>query len=93
MHGVVGLTKSVALEHAAQGIRVNAVCPDAVRTPMTDAVIEQMPEMEQGYIELKPLRRMAEPAEMASAVLWLRSDEASCVTGESMRIDGGICAQ
>lgn len=91
-HGVLGLTKSAALEYANQGIRVNALCPGATKTAMTDSVIERNPEFEDAYINMEPMHRMGQPEEMAEAVLWLCSDAASFVTGHAMAVDGGLCA-
>ncbi|MCX7621528.1 MAG: glucose 1-dehydrogenase [Acidimicrobiales bacterium] len=91
-HGVVGLTKSVALEYARQGIRVNVVCPGSVRTPMLagfvggdEAALEHMGRM-------APQGRLAEPTEIAAAIAWLCSDEASYVTGHALAVDGGVLA-
>jgi len=92
-HGVIGLTQSAALEYAQAGIRINAVCPGAIKTPMTDAVIRDMPEMAEAYPHMEPMGRMGFPDEIAEAVLWLCSDAASFVTGHAMAVDGGLCAQ
>lgn len=90
-HGVIGLTKSAALEYAARGIRVNDVCPGMIRTPMVDKMIAegQGPELESALKTLVPMNRMGRPEEIADAVLWLCSDAASYVTGQSISVDGG----
>lgn len=92
-HGVVGLTKTAALECSRIGIRVNAVCPGAIRTPMIDAFIGGDPEREASMNALQPMGRMGTPEEVANAVIWLCSDAASFVTGACLVVDGGITAQ
>jgi len=89
-HGVIGFTKSAALEYATRGIRVNAVCPGLIWTPMVDQMVaggqgEAMKQMVQSV----PMRRAGRPEEIADAVLWLCSDAASYVTGQSISVDGG----
>jgi NAD(P)-dependent dehydrogenase (short-subunit alcohol dehydrogenase family) len=91
-HGVVGLTKTVALEYAQQGIRVNCVCPGYIRTPMTAQGMRD-PELRQRIIAREPIGRVGEPEEIAEAVVWLCSDAASFVTGHTMTVDGGYVAQ
>lgn len=88
-HGVLGLTKTVAREVAAAGIRVNAVCPGTTRTPMLEAFMAGDPEVEQRLSRVSPLKRLAEPHEIAAAVVWLCSDAASYVDGHSLIVDGG----
>ena len=90
-HGVVGLTRHAALKHARAGIRVNAVCPGVIETPMTDSVAAN-PEIRKIMESMTPMGRMGQPEEIASAVLWLCSDQASFVTGHAMVIDGGATA-
>src|SRR6266404_4490221 len=90
-HGVIGFTKSAALEYATRGIRVNAVCPGMIQTPMSDKMIaegqgEELNAMLKAYV---PMGRMGRPEEIADAVLWLSSSAASYVTGQSISIDGG----
>jgi len=89
-HGVIGLTKAAALDYPTRGIRVNAVCPGVIQTPMVDratggsaAAIEQLTAQE-------PMGRMGQPEEIADAVLWLCSDGASFVTGHALVVDGGM---
>lgn len=90
-HGVIGFTKSAALEYATRGIRVNAVCPGMIRTPMLDNMIAagQGEELKTMLKTLVPMGRMGRPEEIAGAVLWLCSDAASYVTGQSISVDGG----
>lgn len=92
-HGIVGLTKSVALDYATSGIRVNAVCPGVIRTPMIGRRIEAKPKREAGYIAMEPMGRLGKPEEIAEAVVWLCSDAASFVTGHAMAVDGGLVAR
>lgn len=92
-HGVVGLTKTAALEYAQQGIRVNSVNPGVIHTAMIDRFIESNPAMEAAFAESEPIGRMGEPIEIAEAVLWLCSDKASFVTGHTLVVDGGFVAQ
>lgn len=92
-HGVIGVTKTVALEYAKAGIRVNAVCPGAFRTPMLNQVLEACPDMQKFYDAAHPIGRMGDPKELADAVVWLCSDRSSFVTGHSLSVDGGLTAQ
>ena len=92
-HGIVGLTKSAALEYAKKGIRINAVCPGAVRTSMTERLIQKVPRAESFLLALVPLGRMGTPEEAAAAVTWLSSDEAAFVNGTALVVDGGWVAQ
>jgi NAD(P)-dependent dehydrogenase (short-subunit alcohol dehydrogenase family) len=90
-HGVIGFTKSAALEYAARGIRINAVCPGLIWTPMADQMVaagqgEALKAMEKSI----PMGRVGRPEEIADAVLWLCSDAASYVTGQSISVDGGF---
>lgn len=91
-HGVVGLTRAAALEHAQAGIRINAVCPGIVRTPMVERVIGGDAQRENAYRSMEPIGRLGEPQEIVQAVHWLFSDEASFVTGHALVVDGGMCA-
>jgi len=92
-HGVVGLTKSAALAYASMGIRVNAVCPGFVTTPLIDPLIGGNSQVEASMNARHALGRMARPEEIAEAVIWLCSDAASFVTGHAMLVDGGFLAQ
>lgn len=92
-HGVVGLTKSAALDYAQQNIRVNAVCPGVIRTPTVERVIAGNPAMEDALAAMEPIGRMGKPEEVASLVLWLCSDGASFMTGEAIAVDGGFVAR
>jgi NAD(P)-dependent dehydrogenase (short-subunit alcohol dehydrogenase family) len=86
-HGVLGLTKSAALEYGRRGIRINAVCPGTALTPMVEAVIEQ--GLEEHLVALHPIGRIGTAEEIANAVLWLCSDDASFVLGHALSVDGG----
>lgn len=88
-HAVIGLTKTAALEYADHGIRINAVCPGVIRTPMTEFFLDGDPEAERAAVARHPMGRLGEPAEIADAVVWLCSDEASFVTGHPLVVDGG----
>lgn len=92
-HGVIGLTKTSVLECAKLGIRVNAVCPGAIKTPMIDRITGKKKEVEEQFAAMEPIGRMGEPEEVANAVVWICSDEASFVTGHAMAVDGGWVAQ
>jgi NAD(P)-dependent dehydrogenase (short-subunit alcohol dehydrogenase family) len=91
-HGVIGLTKASAQEYARQGIRINAVCPGFVETPMVSHIDDERPGLVGRLVSLNPMRRLGEPTEVAAAVVWLLSDEASFVNGIAMSIDGGLVA-
>ncbi|MEV5986209.1 glucose 1-dehydrogenase [Streptomyces sp. NPDC052051] len=88
-HGVVGLTRAAALEYARQGIRVNAICPGAVRTPMLDEAITSGMTTEAELSSMQPIGRLAAPREVAEAAVWLCSDASSFVTGQALAVDGG----
>lgn len=90
-HGVIGLTRMAALKHARDNIRVNAVCPGVIETAMTAAVAAK-PEIKAVMEGMTPMGRMGRPEEIAGAVVWLCSDQASFVTGHPMVIDGGAIA-
>jgi NAD(P)-dependent dehydrogenase (short-subunit alcohol dehydrogenase family) len=90
-HGVIGLTKSAALEYAARGIRINAVCPGLIQTPMSDQMIAAgQGEALAAMVKTVPMGRVGRPEEIADAVLWLCSSAASYVTGQSISVDGGF---
>jgi NAD(P)-dependent dehydrogenase (short-subunit alcohol dehydrogenase family) len=90
-HGVVGLTKCTGVEYAAQGIRVNAVCPGWVETPMTAGYGSDPAHREQ-MVASEPIGRTAQPEEIAESILWLCSDAASFITGDAIAVDGGTTA-
>lgn len=96
-HGVIGLTKTAALENARRGIRVNAVCPGPVQTPLVDRLLALQPELADRIIESikerEPVGRMGRAEEIATAVVWLCSDASSFVTGAALPVDGGFVAQ
>jgi NAD(P)-dependent dehydrogenase (short-subunit alcohol dehydrogenase family) len=92
-HGVVGLTKAAALEYATRGIRVNAVCPGVIDTPMVSRITEQRPGFERLALAMEPMRRYGQPEEIAAAVVWLSSDAASFLTGVALPVDGGWVAR
>lgn len=92
-HGVVGLTKAVALETASQGVRVNAIAPGAVDTPAFRSTMGATPEGEAQIAGLHPIGRISKPEEIAAFAAYLLSDEASFVTGANLLIDGGFTAQ
>jgi NAD(P)-dependent dehydrogenase (short-subunit alcohol dehydrogenase family) len=94
-HGVVGLTRTAALEYADCGVRVNAVCPAWIETPMVmdeGPAPASIPEVYEALAGLVPMRRLGKPEEVARAVAWLCSDAASFVTGHPLLIDGGVAA-
>ena len=88
-HGIIGLTKNAAVEYANQGIRVNAVCPGAIMTPLMS---DQPPERQQEILAPQAMARFGDPAEVAAAVVWLCSDDASFITGASLPVDAGSVA-
>ncbi len=92
-HGVIGLTKTAALEFVKSGIRINAVCPGVIKTNMIDRLTGKKKEAEEQFATMEPIGRFGEPEEVAKAVIWLCTDEASFVTGHSLTVDGGWVAQ
>jgi NAD(P)-dependent dehydrogenase (short-subunit alcohol dehydrogenase family) len=92
-HGVIGLTKAAALEYAAKGIRINAVCPGTTETPLVKGLMEREPGRMDAVIADIPLGRMGTPEEIASAVLWLCSPGAGFMVGQTLMPDGGYCAR
>jgi len=92
-HGVLGLTKSAALEYAARGIRINAVCPGTINTPMVAEMLAKEPEAMKEILRNQPNKRIGEPEEIASVVLWLCSPGSSFVIGHALAVDGGFTAQ
>lgn len=92
-HGVIGQTKSVALQYAPLGVRVNAVCPGTIATPMVDRMAAAAELDLDATLAVTPMARLGRPEEVAAAVLWLCSDAASYVTGVALPVDGGFTAQ
>jgi NAD(P)-dependent dehydrogenase (short-subunit alcohol dehydrogenase family) len=89
-HGVVGLTKTAALDYVRKGIRVNAVCPGMIDTPMWRSI---PPDMAKGLVEGSPAGRFGSPQEIAAAVLWLCDDSASFLTGQAIAVDGAFTSR
>jgi len=92
-HGVIGLTKTAALEYAKSGLRVNAVCPCYTRTPMLERMLRVKPDLDAKLQARVPLGRLGTPEEIAAAILYLCTDSASFITGHSLVMDGGIVAE
>ena len=92
-HGVVGLTKTAALEYAERGIRVNAVCPGVIDTAMVERFTGHRPEAEAAMVASEPVGRLGRPSEIADAVVWLGSARSSFVTGQAIAVDGGFVAR
>jgi NAD(P)-dependent dehydrogenase (short-subunit alcohol dehydrogenase family) len=90
--GVVGITKSTAMQYARTGIRINCVCPGPIRTSLYDRVVAAIPGVEEATLERNPMGRIGEPEEVAEAVVWLCSDAASYITGVPLPVDGGLAA-
>src|SRR4029077_19866793 len=91
-HAVIGLTKAAAIEYASKGIRINAIAPGLVETPMTKAWFDD-PAMRQFFLSNSPIGRFAQPEEIANAVLFLCSDLASFAVGQTLVLDGGYTAR
>jgi NAD(P)-dependent dehydrogenase (short-subunit alcohol dehydrogenase family) len=93
-HAVIGLTRSAALDYAAEGIRINAVCPGMINTPMAIEVTKNYdPEIVKAMVAQEPIGRFGEPEEIAAAVMWLCSPAASFMVGHAMAVDGGFLAK
>jgi NAD(P)-dependent dehydrogenase (short-subunit alcohol dehydrogenase family) len=90
-HGVIGLTQTAALENAKSGIRINAVCPGFTETPMADRIF-RVPGVHKYVLSCHPIGRLGRPTEIAEAVVWMCSDRASFMTGQSLVLDGGFLA-
>jgi len=88
-HGVIGMTKSAALEYAARGIRINAVCPGTIETPMVAGMMATQEEAMKEILKDMPIGRMGRPEEVAATVLWLCSPAASFIIGQAIAVDGG----
>lgn len=91
-HGVVGLTKTAAIEYARAGIRVNAVCPGFIHTPMVERYTANDAQANARLARAHAIRRLGTPEEVAEAVVWLCSDAAAFVTGHALAVDGGLVA-
>ena len=91
-HGVIGLTKSAALEYAARGIRINAICPGTIDTPMVQEMIAKDPQAMKEILREQPIGRLGRAEEIASAVLWLCGDGSTFVIGHALAVDGGFTA-
>ncbi len=91
-HGVLGLTKSVAVQYANQGVRINAICPGWIRTPPVEEILHNDPQSEGFMLQHQPIGRLGRAEEVAQAVIWLCSDAASFVTGTALDVDGGYLA-
>jgi NAD(P)-dependent dehydrogenase (short-subunit alcohol dehydrogenase family) len=92
-HGLIGLTKTAALEYAKSGVRINVVCPGVIKTPMIDRFTGKDKTVEKQFETAEPIGRLGEPEEVADAVLWLCSERSSFVTGHALAVDGGWVAQ
>jgi len=92
-HGVIGLTKTAALEYAKQGIRVNAICPCYTRTPMVERIVSMDPGLAEKLRSRIPMGRLGTPEEIAAAVIYLCSEAGSFINGHSLMMDGGIMAE
>ena len=92
-HAEIGLTKSAALDYADRGVRVNAVCPGLVNTPLIADMVTENPEMHEHLVASHPLGRIAEPEEVADSIVWLATDRSSYVTGVALPVDGGYLAR
>lgn len=92
-HGVLGLTQTAALEYAARGIRINAVCPGTIKTPMVQSMTGGDAKALAEMAKDEPIGRLGEPEEIAAAVLWLCSPGASFVVGHALLVDGGYTAR
>jgi NAD(P)-dependent dehydrogenase (short-subunit alcohol dehydrogenase family) len=91
-HGVLGLTKSAAMQYAEKGVRINAVCPGWIRTPPVEDVLSRDPDAEFSMLRHQPIGRLGKPEEVAEAVVWLCSEQASLVVGTALAVDGGYLA-
>jgi NAD(P)-dependent dehydrogenase (short-subunit alcohol dehydrogenase family) len=92
-HAMIGLTKNAALDYATKGIRVNAICPGVIRTPMIDRFTGKDKNIEAQFAKTQPIGRLGEPEEIADAVIWLCSKGGSFITGAAIPVDGGWVAK
>jgi len=92
-HGIVGLTKTAALEYANQGLLINAVCPGVIDTPMVERFTHGEADILNQLVSGEPVGRLGKPEEIANAVVWLCSPQSSFVTGQALAVDGGWVAQ
>ena len=92
-HGVIGITRTAAIENAQAGVRINAICPGSIDTPMLRAGMAANPEVEAMILASMPIGRLGEAEEVAEAAVWLCSERASLVTGHAMGVDGGAVAR
>jgi len=91
-HAAMGLTRTAALEYGAKGVRINAVCPGPIRTPMLEKIMESNSRMEQAAINAVPVKRLGEPQDIAEAAVWLCTSRADFVNGHALVVDGGMTA-
>jgi NAD(P)-dependent dehydrogenase (short-subunit alcohol dehydrogenase family) len=91
-HGVLGLTKSAGVQYASRGLRINAVCPGWIRTAPIEEVLAEHPEAEGQWLTHQPIGRLGTADEVAQAVLWLCSPQASFITATALAVDGGYLA-
>lgn len=91
-HGVMGLTRSVAIEYAKRGIRVNAVCPSYTNTDMVQRMLDGKPALREALVNASPMKRLGEPEEIGLAIAWLCGEESSFVNGQGLALDGGLTA-
>jgi NAD(P)-dependent dehydrogenase (short-subunit alcohol dehydrogenase family) len=91
-HAEIGLTKSAALDYASRGVRVNALCPGLVNTPLIADMVSENPALHERLVASHPLGRIAEPQEVADAIVWLATEKSSYVTGIALPVDGGYLA-
>jgi len=92
-HGVIGMTRTAALEYAARGIRINAVCPGTIDTPLVRKILDSDPGAMESIMRNQPIGRLGQPEEVAEAVLWLSGPGSSMVVGHALAVDGGWTAQ
>jgi NAD(P)-dependent dehydrogenase (short-subunit alcohol dehydrogenase family) len=92
-HALLGLVRSIAIDTAKLGVRVNAICPGVIATSMVDRLAKAVPNFEEALLAMKPMARLGQPSEAAEAAIWLASDKASFVTGAALSVDGGYAIQ